>query len=1085
MPQRRWSCCAEAARTHRIGPRRPSRTSRWTSAPAALRARHQRPVRGASSTRSRAGRPPTTSATPAPASGCVLLRPDHRQARPERRARRPGDDREADAATATSRASSPNLVRADGTVPPVEQVHLHHGTWLVGARLRQRPVLRRRRGEDDRAVPARLRHAGQGHRPVAAALHGPLGGQPADGDLHHLRDRLRPEGRRPRSSGIKPAYPGLARRAARPATRCSTSQRDFGGETARARGPSEQCAALRPVRQEDRRPGRARQRRRARTSSCPKRASRSARIENFTRRHADRHRRPPAPGRADQRDRPRAARRRGRDASASPTRSSARKCAQDAAASASSARSGRRCATGRARVTVSSDRRDRPRIYTGQAAYWDRKDPTQAGRPADLVGLLDGGHRACRTGASTSSPATCCAATRPTTRRSRRPTRTWASRSRCSRPTTPDGKPTAPGVNPFQAPSATRRPTATSGGVQATPATLCDARPRHPRPLRRERQLRRPGGRLDAAKRGQRDQRGRRSPTSSTRPGDLSTASMTGIPTVKLGSNAALHQPRGRRRSTTRSPRARSPASARPAPRSRSPTARRARAATLDLDSSELGIGVAGHRRRPSRRSTGTLPVTAGGGLQARRDRDVLLPHPPVHARRVRGDRSDQLEALGPVGHLRAAAALLAGPARGPAGRRPAVLERGVLPAAADAASSWRSCALADAETERWRRKFGMSRAQFVRTAAATAIGFWAIDAVAPRAASATTAGRTTPRPPHACDLEWDGAQGPGDAAQPAGRVHLRRAVAPRRPRRHVAGDQPGDPRVLRGDLAAVVAGRPATSRRSARAGTSAAAARARSTRSQNLSRYHYLKELFLDSATSTTVLSVRADLARHRATRCRSPRPPRRSTPSTRWPSSQRAVMHAFVMPNRGSAAATRRPASKPLYLDDELELMMERAATYRDILRGWKTYCAWGDVPNASGWFLDTDTGMAFLEQVRAVQPAGPGGPAGGGHPQGLRAAGLRPARAPRRATSARRRKAYPDVRLPRLPLGLRHRRHAARLPRRRRRPTRARNTVDALIKSLRENNCDATQLRQEGQEVRQRAQRLRRARARCGAT
>ena len=24
----------------------------------------------------------------------------------------------------------PNLVRADGTVPPVEQVHLHHGTWL-------------------------------------------------------------------------------------------------------------------------------------------------------------------------------------------------------------------------------------------------------------------------------------------------------------------------------------------------------------------------------------------------------------------------------------------------------------------------------------------------------------------------------------------------------------------------------------------------------------------------------------------------------------------------------------------------------------------------------------------------------------------------------------------------------------------------------------------------------------------------------------------------------------------------------------------------------------------------------------------
>src|SRR5918999_5167345 len=37
---------------------------------------------------------------------------------------------------------------------------------------------------------------------------------------------------------------------------------------------------------------------------------------------------------------------------------------------------------------------------------------------------------------------------------------------------------------------------------------------------------------------------------------------------------------------------------------------------------------------------------------------------------------------------------------------------------------------LADAETERYRRLFSMSRAEFVRTSAAMAIGFWAIDAV-------------------------------------------------------------------------------------------------------------------------------------------------------------------------------------------------------------------------------------------------------------------------------------------------------------------------------------------------------------------
>ncbi len=37
---------------------------------------------------------------------------------------------------------------------------------------------------------------------------------------------------------------------------------------------------------------------------------------------------------------------------------------------------------------------------------------------------------------------------------------------------------------------------------------------------------------------------------------------------------------------------------------------------------------------------------------------------------------------------------------------------------------------LADRETERMRRKFNMTRAQFVRTSAAMAIGFWAIDMV-------------------------------------------------------------------------------------------------------------------------------------------------------------------------------------------------------------------------------------------------------------------------------------------------------------------------------------------------------------------
>ena len=55
----------------------------------------------------------------------------------------------------------------------------------------------------------------------------------------------------------------------------------------------------------------------------------------------------------------------------------------------------------------------------------------------------------------------------------------------------------------------------------------------------------------------------------------------------------------------------------------------------------------------------------------------------------------------------------------------------------------------------------------------------------------------------------------------------------------------------------------------------------------------------------------------------------------------SQRSVMHAFVMPNRGSGGNST-PGVKPLYLDEEMELMHERAralpehpARLEDVLR------------------------------------------------------------------------------------------------------------------------------------------------------
>src|ERR671929_203776 len=91
----------------------------------------------------------------------------------------------------------------------------------------------------------------------------------------------------------------------------------------------------------------------------------------------------------------------------------------------------------------------------------------------------------------------------------------------------------------------------------------------------------------------------------------------------------------------------------------------------------------------------------------------------------------------------------------------------------------------------------------------------------------------------------------------------------------------------------------------------------------QNLSRYHYLKELFLDSATTATVLSVVPT-----SPDTNNPLPIAEAALTVHTVNdlakSRRSVMHAFVMPNRGSAGMTT-PNTKPLYLDAELQLMME----------------------------------------------------------------------------------------------------------------------------------------------------------------
>ena len=274
---------------------------------------------------------------------------------------------------------------------------------------------------------------------------------------------------------------------------------------------------------------------------------------------------------------------------------------------------------------------------------------------------------------------------------------------------------------------------------------------------------------------------------------------------------------------------------------------------------------------------------------------------------------------------------------------------------------------LADRETERLRRKFNMSRAEFVRTTMAMAIGFWAIDAIRPGLFGNYGWAHNT-RTTAACDLEWTGRRGletlnnlPGEFIFDVQSHHV---------------DPHGMWRVTNPAIEAFFAGiwpqaSPATGGKPSigPGGYVRGGGAGEIDPIENLSRFHYLKELFLDSATTATVLSVVPT-----SPDTNNPLPIKEAVETidtvNHLAKSRRSVMHAFVMPNRGSTGTVNPgPHTRPLYLDEELNLMMERAHLYRDKLRGWKTYCAWGDVPYASGWYLDSDVGMEFLQQVRNI--------------------------------------------------------------------------------------------------------------------
>ena len=388
-----------------------------------------------------------------------------------------------------------------------------------------------------------------------------------------------------------------------------------------------------------------------------------------------------------------------------------------------------------------------------------------------------------------------------------------------------NGNKQAPGVDPFTAP-VDNSDRCDSGGLTAATPTLCPNGLLETHGHYKENALpRRPAGRVDRRRRTRR-WRGRRarsaSPTSSTCPGDLSTANTLGVPKVPLGLEPAVHERRRRRRSCTRSRRASSRASARQARRSRSATARRARAGR---SSSTRASSASRCRRSAARRTCST------GRSRSRRRRATS----PARSSRTSAASIRRCAARSRSSASNDHAGRSPGPTSGRACRStccPCSNDE-YLPPTRSRRSRSRSCELQNREVERWRRQV-----QHEPPPVRPHVGGDVDRHLGDRRGDEQRGGATT-RSAHntattdACDLEWDEATGIEHADEPAGRVRLRHPVAPRRPRGRLAGHEPGDARVLRGGLAAGVAGARRPARASATTARSAAAAPARSTRSR------------------------------------------------------------------------------------------------------------------------------------------------------------------------------------------------------------------------------------------------------------
>ena len=253
---------------------------------------------------------------------------------------------------------------------------------------------------------------------------------------------------------------------------------------------------------------------------------------------------------------------------------------------------------------------------------------------------------------------------------------------------------------------------------------------------------------------------------------------------------------------------------------------------------------------------------------------------------------------------------------------------------------------LADETTEEVRRRTGMSRRNFVRTGAAMAIGFWAVDQIAGgKYGRYAVGGPLGPDPTAAdmCSMNYPNVQLdnlPGEFIFDVQSHHVEsdgiwRAALP--VHWAVIG-------ILFGQLSNDGGELDPT---------------------ENVGRPHYIKELFLDSSTTMTVLSpvpAAPDIVQ--------PLPFMEAIRTAQIVyelsgGTERTVVHSYVMPNRGSTAAGGSP-TEPLFLQEELDVMEQRAANHAHFLRGWKVYSPYSDVPYAPGFQHHDAIGLRLAEHI-----------------------------------------------------------------------------------------------------------------------